>query len=70
MNKKQEVKIVANTEAAAANVEQLKALGHTTTSAQIRYLLSTGMKRGDVAKSLNKRYQHVRNVEITPIKKK
>ena len=40
-----------------------------TTSAKIRFLLGKGMTRGDVARTLNVRYQHVRNVEITPIKK-
>lgn len=40
-----------------------------TKSAKIRYLLGKGMTRGAVAKQLNIRYQHVRNVEITPIKK-
>ena len=40
-----------------------------TKSAKIRYLLSNNMTRGQVAKKLNIRYQHVRNVEITPIKK-
>lgn len=39
-------------------------------SDKIRGLLGTGMKRGDVAKTLGIRYQHVRNVEITPIKRK
>ncbi len=40
-----------------------------TTSAKIRFLLNSGMSRMQVAKKLNVRYQHVRNVEITPIKK-
>jgi len=41
-----------------------------TKSEKIRALLATGMKRGEVAKLLGIRYQHVRNVEITPIKRK
>jgi hypothetical protein len=41
-----------------------------TKSDKIRQLLATGCKRGEVAKLLNIRYQHVRNVEITPIKRK
>ena len=41
----------------------------TTTSSKIRYLLSQNMTRAQVAKYLNIRYQHVRNVQITPIKK-
>lgn len=35
----------------------------------IRQLASEGMARGAIAKRLNKRYQHVRNVLITPVKK-
>jgi hypothetical protein len=38
-------------------------------SKAIRTLTQDGHKRGVVAKMLNKRYQHVRNVLITPIKK-
>jgi hypothetical protein len=62
-------KITFSADAAPANVEYLKSLGHATTSAQIRFLLAQGTSRALVAKALNKRYQHVRNVEITPIKK-
>lgn len=40
-----------------------------TKSAAIRLLLSEGKTRSEVAKMLKIRYQHVRNVEITPIKK-
>lgn len=39
-----------------------------TKSAVIRYLSSEGMKRGEIAKLLNIRYQHVRNVLIQPVK--
>ncbi len=42
---------------------------HKTKSAAIRALLAEGMKRGDIAKFLDIRYQHVRNVELTPLKK-
>lgn len=42
---------------------------YKTKSAAIRYLLSTGKSRGYVAKFLDIRYQHVRNVDITPLKK-
>lgn len=38
------------------------------TSQKIRALHATGMERGQIAKVLNKLYQHVRNVLITPIK--
>jgi len=40
-----------------------------TKSAVIRYLDSEGWKRGDIARKLGIRYQHVRNVLITPLKK-
>lgn len=39
------------------------------TSQKIRVLHSAGFDRGTIAKHLGKRYQHVRNVLITPIKK-
>ena len=41
----------------------------STTSAKIRYLDSQGLKRGEIAKALGIRYQWVRNVLITPLKK-
>ena len=41
-----------------------------TTSAKIRELDSKGFTRSEIAKLLDKRYQHVRNVLITPLKKK
>lgn len=40
----------------------------TTTSAKIRFLTSLEWTRGEIAKKLNILYQHVRNVQITPIK--
>lgn len=40
-----------------------------TVSGKIRFLASTGMSRGDIAKKLDKRYQHVRNVLTQPLKK-
>lgn len=40
-----------------------------TTSAKIRYLDSCGLTRGEISKVLNIRYQWVRNVLITPLKK-
>ena len=39
-----------------------------TTSSKIRFLLANKFSRGDVARILNKRYQHVRNVELQPLK--
>ena len=38
-----------------------------TTSARIRYLAAQEMSRGDISRVLNIRYQHVRNVLITPV---
>lgn len=34
----------------------------------IRALAAQGIERGQIAKMLDKRYQHVRNVLITPVK--
>jgi hypothetical protein len=39
------------------------------TSTAIRTLLGLGYKRGRVAQMLNVRYQHVRNVELEPLKR-
>lgn len=51
-----------------ASIETVDLSAQSTTSAKIRKLDSLGYSRGDIAKFLNKRYQHVRNVLITPIK--
>ena len=40
----------------------------STKSAQIRFLHSQGLSRGQIAKALGIRYQWVRNVLITPLK--
>lgn len=42
---------------------------HPTKSAKIRYLTSLGWSRGAIAKKLNIRYQHVRNVQLQVLKK-
>lgn len=39
----------------------------STTSSKIRFLDSQGYTRSEIAKILNKRYQHIRNVLITPL---
>lgn len=39
-------------------------------SAKIRYLDKENFTRSDIAKTMNKRYQHVRNVLETPLKRK
>jgi hypothetical protein len=49
-----------------SQLAQLEAL--PTTSARIRYLAGQGLTRGQIAKTLGIRYQHVRNVLITPLK--
>ncbi len=41
--------------------------GLTSTSGKIRYLNSLGWSRGAIAKKLDKKYQHVRNVLVTPV---
>lgn len=38
-----------------------------TVSAKIRYLHDEGFSKSQIAKALGKRYQHVRNVLITPV---
>ena len=39
-----------------------------TKSSKIRKLDSMGWSRGDISRTLEIRYQHVRNVLITPVK--
>lgn len=40
---------------------------YATKSSKIRYLASLNYSRGEIAKHLGIRYQHVRNVLVTPI---
>lgn len=42
--------------------------GLNTKSAKIRFLNEVGFSRGEISKILNIRYQHVRNVLVTPVK--
>lgn len=49
--------------------EELEAKGLKNKSQVIRYLDSEGFSRSAIAGFLNVRYQHVRNVLITPLKK-
>lgn len=50
---------------------QLKIVSSADTkSDKIRKLLASGLKRAEVAKALGIRYQHVRNVELMPLKRK
>jgi hypothetical protein len=48
--------------------ELISALGSMNVSQKIRHLDSLGWKRSKIAKFLDKRYQHVRNVLVTPLK--
>jgi len=41
-----------------------------TKSAKIRAMAADGWSRSNTAKALNIRYQHVRNVLVTPLKRK
>lgn len=41
---------------------------HKTKSALIRHLAGEGKSRSEIAKMLNIRYQHVRNVLTAPVK--
>ena len=63
---------MSNTKKVAPTLKQdlkkeLENLG--TKSAKIRYLDKKGFSRGDISRILNIRYQHVRNVLITPLSK-
>ncbi|KKK61710.1 hypothetical protein LCGC14_3011610 [marine sediment metagenome] len=40
-----------------------------TKSAKIRAMSADGMSRGDIARALEIRYQHVRNVLVTTLKR-
>lgn len=62
-------KKVKTAEQKVQQVQEYDLSGCETTSSKIRKLTELGMSRGQVAKHLNIRYQHVRNVLITPIKK-
>lgn len=50
-------------------VNMEKVNGFNTTAGKIRYLNSEGFSRGEISKILGIRYQWVRNVLITPVKK-
>lgn len=41
----------------------------SNTSERIRFLTKAGLGRKDIVNMLNVRYQHVRNVQITPVRK-
>ena len=62
----------SKTTTAKANKSQLesKLSDYPSKSAMIRDLSSKGLTRSEIAKIMEIRYQHVRNVLITPIKRK
>lgn len=51
------------------SIEEMSEQGYKNKSAQIRYLDSLNFDRSSISKHLNIRYQHVRNVLITPLKR-
>ena len=52
---------------ALTKTQKTKLRNLPTKSAQIRYLTKLNWARGAIAKELGIRYQHVRNVQITPV---
>lgn len=50
-------------------IDQIVQDHNMSTSTKIRTLYDLGFSRSQIALMLNKRYQHIRNVLITPIKK-
>jgi len=60
--------VVESTVVPEIDVEELLK-EHKTKSNVIRFLSSQGKTRSEIAKLLNIRYQHVRNVLTTPLKK-
>jgi len=47
----------------------LSKYAHLNTSGKIRAMAADGYQRNAIAKALGKRYQHVRNVLLTPLKR-
>ena len=70
-NKVKEVELVQEVEQAqqVVQINEEELAKCVTVSAKIRFLASQNMTRGAIAKKLNIRYQWVRNVLITPLKK-
>lgn len=71
-------KTAAATSTPLTSEEVFEALGFTpatdlstiaTVSGKIRALTAAGKTRSEIAKTLNIRYQHVRNVQLQPLKK-
>lgn len=55
------------TEKALTKAQTTKLRNLPTKSAKIRFLTKLGWARGRIAKELGIKYQHVRNVQITPV---
>ena len=64
MTKATEAKKTKEVKKIPAEIEKLE-----TKSAKIRALAAKGWSRGDIARVLGIKYQHVRNVLTTPLKK-
>ena len=56
------------TKKAPTKEQQNKLDEMTTKSAKIRYLTSLDWERGEIARFLGIKYQHVRNVQVVPVK--
>ena len=67
MTKKTNTKKTTKTKAQGQPFDLTK---YASKSAAIRDLASKGMSRSDIAKTIDIRYQHVRNVLETPLKRK
>ena len=72
VKKESKVQVEATPESAAADrknqlLERVEGL--STKSAKIRLLAADGVTTGEIAKTLDIRYQHVRNVLTTQLKK-
>lgn len=57
-----------NTKTKTLKYDEKKLEGFEKTSTKIRYLSACKCSTSEISKILNIRYQHVRNVLITPIK--
>lgn len=65
--RKEQTEVVMTT--TLPSIESLNELGYKNKSEMIRYLDSEGYGRKDISNHLKIRYQHVRNVLITPLKR-
>lgn len=68
MSKTTKTSTTTTTPSTTNKIDQIDLTNYSTTSSKIRYLHSLNFTRGQISKHLNIRYQHVRNVLITPVK--